>query len=85
MKKSLVVLSGLAMSLLLTGCASSTTLDDQIRLIEYENCLETQRNVWVAKSKFYGPEVLNRLAGEFGDSDGTLNELFVERCKKNRP
>ena len=82
MKQSVLVVMSL---LLLTGCGSSPSIEDQVSLIEYENCLETQRNVWVAQSKFYGPETLNRLAGKLGDSDRTLDDWFVERCKKNRP
>jgi hypothetical protein len=81
MKLAILGLSGV---LLLTGCGSTPSVNDQLRVIEYENCLETQRIVWVAQSKFYGEETLRRYVGEL-DSDRTLNEWFVERCKNLRP
>ena len=45
MKKSLVVLCGLAIGVLLTGCTSTPaapviTVEDQAKLIEYDNCLK---------------------------------------------
>jgi hypothetical protein len=45
MKKSLLVLSGLAICALLTGCTSTPaapviTVEDQAKLIEYDNCLK---------------------------------------------
>ena len=36
---------GLAGLLLLTGCGSSPSVEDQIKLIEYQNCLEALRQV----------------------------------------
>jgi hypothetical protein len=36
---------GLASLLLLTGCSSSPSVEDQIKLIEYQNCLEALRQV----------------------------------------
>jgi hypothetical protein len=84
MKRPVVLLSGLVFSAFLTGCTSSPSLEDQVSLIEYENCLETQRKVWEAQSKFYGEETLRRYVGEL-DQDRTLSEWFIERCKKNRP
>ena len=42
MKKFLLGLSGLALGALLAGCGStpSLTSEDQVKLIEYENCLK---------------------------------------------
>jgi hypothetical protein len=40
MNKSLVVLCGVAVSALLAGCASSSSLKDQVKLVEYDNCIE---------------------------------------------
>jgi len=31
-------------SLILTGCASSPSLEDQVKLVEYEKCLESFKN-----------------------------------------
>jgi hypothetical protein len=40
MKKTLFVLSGVAISALLAGCANSSSLKDQVKLVEFDNCLE---------------------------------------------
>jgi hypothetical protein len=45
MNKPLVVLCGLAIGVLLTGCTSTPaapviTVEDQAKLIEYDNCLK---------------------------------------------
>jgi hypothetical protein len=46
MKKSLAVLCGLALSAILTGCSSTptVTLEQQVKLKEYEKCLLLQQN-----------------------------------------
>jgi uncharacterized lipoprotein len=36
---------GILALLLLTGCSSSASIQDQVKLIEYENCLEALRQV----------------------------------------
>ena len=43
MKKFLLGLSGLAFGALLAGCASSPSIEEQAKLIEYQNCLEALR------------------------------------------
>jgi hypothetical protein len=35
-----LAIMGLSGALLLAGCASSPSLDDQIKLVEFDNCLE---------------------------------------------
>ncbi len=45
MRKSLILFCGLAVSALLTGCATTPaapviTVEDQAKLIEYDNCLK---------------------------------------------
>ncbi len=59
MKKSLVVISGLTISALLAGCGSSPSLtsEDQVKLIEYENCLKlyTEQSNVVLESSTSSP------------------------------
>ena len=43
MKKLLVLLFGVTLSALLVGCASSPSIEEQAKLIEYQNCLEALR------------------------------------------
>jgi hypothetical protein len=76
--------------LLLTGCATSTSLDDQAKLIEYEQCLR------------FEPEMVNQMIEvQLNRSDTPLKESkrgafeeylktvkfeeFLEDCAKYRP
>ena len=73
MKKSLAVLCGVAISASLTGCASSPslTMEDQVKLIEYEKCLLLQQ------------DSLNTINERLfkNDSELALLELFSNQAK----
>ena len=95
MKKSLVILSGLAISLLLSGCASSSSLEDQARLIEYEACLEKQEKIQqevlaiVTKDGVDFEQTLRTIfsAGKPDPKTGLITSLetMIKQCEKYRP
>ena len=93
MKKSLLVLSGLAISALLTGCASSTapSVEQQVQLIEYENCLSMRRTAWLdTLYASYGLQFRNSVVLKKLMEDDSLDYLsnpkwVLELCAKYRP
>ncbi len=68
MDKSLLVLSGVAITALLTGCASSPSLQEQAKLIEYEACL--------AKQELLQQEVRELVTKDGIDLEQTLRTIF---------
>jgi len=96
MKKSLLVLSGLAISALLTGCSSSPslTLEDQAKLIEYEKCLLLQQdNLNTINERLFKTDselaLLELLSNQAQAKDDTSLiprfEIHLKNCAKYRP
>jgi hypothetical protein len=88
MKKTLVVLSGLTISALLTGCGTSISAEDQARLIEYENCLTWERDAWFS-GKPDGSLTASTLeyykSRAYQDGSRLIPDYFLENCQKYRP
>lgn len=85
--KSLPIAS-LALVLALSGCASSPTLEEQTKLVEYEKCLEAYERLtyWsleLAKLRTYARDYdylqLSELIGTY------TYEGSLEECKLYRP
>jgi hypothetical protein len=73
---------GLTCLLLLTSCSSSHTLEDQIKLIEYEKCLSAQETLFsIAMQKGTRDEVF----GILGVIKDPMVAKFIEKCKNYRP
>ncbi len=96
MKKSLLVLSGLAISILLSSCASnpSVTLEQQVKLMEYEKCLLLQQDNLNTINEKFGQEgselslieTLERQANPKDDSKLVPRfEIHLKRCAQYRP
>ena len=96
MKKSLLALSGLAIGALLAGCASNpaVTLEQQVKLMEYEKCLLLQQdNLNTINKKIAEDGNLNSLVPILGrqsePKDGTKLvprfEIHLEWCAQYRP
>ena len=92
MKLAILGLSGL---LLLTGCASSPSLENQIKLIQYQTCLEKQENIDQSVRDML---VLNNrsnqatieyflLTGKPDPKTGLISslEVTIKNCAKYRP
>ena len=92
MKKLLITLSAI---LLLTGCASSASIEEQAKLIEYEACLTKQEVIQqeLRETLFERSTDLNfKLRGflDSGKPDGntgliTSLESMIKDCAQYRP
>lgn len=72
-----IVSLALIAPLLLTGCASSPSLEDQAKLIEYEKCLSFAEMI---QAKDLALQI------EKGDITSNVTiEISLEDCKKYRP
>ena len=95
MKKFLLVLCGLAVSTLLTSCASSPSAQEQARLIEYEACLGKQELLQqevlklVTKDGIDWEQAAETIfsTGEPDPKTGLITSLetMMKQCEKYRP
>lgn len=86
---------GLCGVILLTGCASTPTLEDEARLIEYEACLSKQEKIQQEIDQLFGELVKDLNArgeaiikrGEPDPKTGLITSLetMIERCSEYRP
>lgn len=92
MKLAILVLSG---GLLLTGCASSPSLEGQASLIEYQACLEKQERIQqevrevITKNGIDLEQTLKTIfsTGKPDPKTGLITSLetMIEQCAKYRP
>ena len=82
MKLAILGLSGL---LLLTGCASSSSLEDQTKLLEYEKCLDFERELMLARSNRIGERVRSYIEEELKKQGKIFVDLNIRDCAKYRP
>ena len=75
---------GLASLLLLTGCGSSSSLGDQVKLLEYEKCISTEEAVFTALIQNRTREELQSFFEDLEKEDPLVNE-FIEKCANYRP
>lgn len=100
MKSLPLALIALGLPLLLTGCASSPSLEDQTKLIEYEKCLQHRENIRLAVGEILDQQwadsnddkrLEKRLEIAFGAISADENELLgafkktLEACEDLRP
>jgi len=85
---------GIVGLILLTGCASSPSLDSQLKLIHYQACLERQENIQQSlrdlfvKSGTYQSVLSSFLKMGLPDpKTGLIKNLeaTIEACEKYRP
>jgi len=77
MKLAILGLSGV---LLLTGCGSSLSVEEQTRLIQYENCLASELELWKFVAQDTSPSSMYEFWIEKHKDGGTLSDGFVEYC-----
>jgi len=90
-----LVTLGLASLLLLTGCSSSPslTMEDQVKLIEYEKCLLFQQDILNTINEKFGErselsliELLSRQSEPKDDTNLISRfEIHLKNCTKYRP
>jgi hypothetical protein len=76
---------GLASLLLLTGCSNSTSIQDQVLLIQYEKCLDYEREVWIAQSKEWSATTINQIKERITEEDKTFLDFDLVECAKYLP
>ena len=68
-----VPIASLALVLALSACSSSPSIEEEteskVKLIEYELCLQTQKEYWK----------------NFGDDAPTIERLTLKACEDKRP
>ena len=80
-----LVTLGLASLFLLTGCSSSPSVEDQIKLIEYENCLIWEREVWIAQSKDWSASTIDGIKEQVKKAGKTISDYDLIECSKYLP
>jgi len=76
---------GIVGILLLTGCSSSPSLQEQIKLIEYEKCISAEEASFVVALQKSTREEALSLLGLISDKQKTVVQAFIKDCKKYRP
>ena len=69
MRKALIIV--ISSVLLLTGCSSGMSLEEEVKLAEYEACLET-RGLIYANSPYI-------------DNKNNAEDIALDNCKKYKP
>ena len=80
-----LVTLGLASLFLLTGCSSSPSVEEQIKLIEYENCLIWEREVWIAQSKDWSASTIDGIKEQVKKAGKTISDYDLIECSKYLP
>jgi hypothetical protein len=75
----------LASLLLLAGCGSSPSVEDQIKLIEYENCLIWEREVWIAQSKDWSASTIDDIKERIEKEGRVISDYDIIDCLKFLP
>jgi len=76
---------GLASLLLLAGCSNSPSIQDQVLLIQYEKCLDYEREVWIAQSKEWSATTINEIKERIKKEDKTFLDFDLVECGKYLP
>ncbi len=71
----------LMVPLMLTGCGGASTAEEQTKLVEYENCLEIHRALFLDNYKQY-PSYESE---EKEERVRSIQKYTIEQCKKYRP
>ncbi len=79
-------IASLALVLALSGCASSPSVEEQTKLIEYENCLENaqERLFWIYEAEQLVPAIDYTIQAQLEDSVEEF-EISLDACSKFRP
>ena len=70
--------------ILLSGCASNASIDDQVKLLEYEKCLDIETS-WFLQ-QFAGSEYLYQSYRDILKEKNTrVTNWMIENCESFRP
>ena len=76
---------GIVALLLLTGCSSSNSIQDQVLLIQYEKCLDAEREVWIAQSKDWSADTIYAIKEAIKKEGKTFIDDDLVECAKYLP
>jgi len=76
---------GLAILFLLTGCSSPTSLEEKIKLIEYEKCISAEKVDFSVLAQNRTREELQVFLNVMKKEGQPLVDNFIRACKKYRP
>jgi len=76
---------GIVGLLLLTGCASTPSIEEQVKLIQYEKCLDYEREVWIAQSKEWSASMIQNLKESVKKQNETFLGYTLDECAKYLP
>ena len=70
--------------LLLSGCASKTPIDDQVKILEYEKCLDIETS-WFLQ-QFAGSEYLYQSYRDILKEKNTMvTNWMISKCESFKP
>ena len=81
MKRLLAVILALIM---LSGCASKTSIDDQVKLLEYEKCLDTETS-WFLQQFVTNPSAYGIYQKILDEKKGLVFDWMIVNCKAYKP
>ena len=81
MKRALLVILALIM---LSGCSSQSSIDDQVKLLEYEKCLDIETS-WFLQ-QFAGSEYLYQSYRDILKEKNTMvTNWMISKCESFKP
>ena len=70
--------------LLLSGCSSQSSIDDQVKLLEYEKCLDIETS-WFLQ-QFAGSEYLYQSYRDILKEENTMvTNWMISKCESFKP
>ena len=72
----------------ITGCSAGPSIEEQTKLVEYENCLEAAHSFYLLKldkNRLMGTEAFNYMEEKWKESETIVFDFAKEECEKYRP
>ena len=70
--------------LLLSGCSSQSSIDDQVKLLEYEKCLDIE-NSWFLQQFVTNPSAYGIYQKILDEKKGLVFDWMIANCKAHKP
>ena len=69
---------------MLSGCASKTSIDDQVKLLEYEKCLDIETS-WFLQQFVTNPSAYGIYQKILDEKKGLVFDWMIANCKAHKP
>ena len=70
--------------LLLSGCSSQSSIDDQVKLLEYEKCLDIETS-WFLQQFVTNPSAYGIYQKILDEKKGLVFDWMIANCKAHKP